>query len=85
MEGYVMAISLKQRKSMKVLDKGYAIVVEKPRLIDDGLKGLKVDDVVGFAKVKNVIDLVYYRVWKVGSDEYQTCREPAFNKCFKIM
>ncbi len=80
-----MAISLKQRKSMKVLDKGYAIVVEKPRLIDDGLKGLKVDDVVGFAKVKNVIDLVYYRVWKVGSDEYQTCREPAFNKCFKIM
>jgi hypothetical protein len=70
---------------MKVLDKGYAIVVEKPRLIDDGLKGLKVDDVVGFAKVKNVIDLVYYRVWKVGSDEYQTCREPAFNKCFKIM
>lgn len=80
-----MAVSLKQKQSMKVLDKGYAIVQKEPRLIDDGLKELKVDDVVGFAKVKNVINLVYYRVWKIGSEGYQTCGTDTFDKCFKVM
>lgn len=80
-----MAVFLKQKKSIKVLDKGYAIIIKEPRLIDDGLKELRIDDVVGFAKVKNVINLVYYRVWKIGSEGYQTCGESIFNKCFKIM
>ena len=79
-----MAINLKQKRS-KVLDKGYAIVQKKPRLIDDGLKELKIDDVVEFEKVKNMINLVYYRVYKIGSTGYQTCGPETFNKIFKVM
>ena len=85
MEGDQMAIHLKQKRESKVLDKGYAIVQKKPRLIADGLKELKIDDVVEFEKVKNMINLVYYRVYKIGSTGYQTCSPETFIKIFKVM
>jgi len=85
MEGDQMAIHLKQKRESKVLDKGYAIVQKKPRLIDDGLKELKIDDVVEFEKLKNMINLVYYRVYKIGGAGYQTCGPETFDKIFKVM
>lgn len=76
-----MAINLKQKRESKVLDKGYAIVQK----IDDGLKEFKIDDVVEFEKVKNMINLVYYRVYKIGGAGYQTCGPETFDKIFKVM
>ena len=80
-----MAIHIKQKREYKILDKGYAIDQKKPRLFADGLKELKIDDVVEFEKVKNMINLVYYRVYKIGSTDYQTCGPETFNKIFKVM